>query len=119
MNPEHLLRIAKALAEGQIGGKRGRPNQSVLIANAGSVAAGSAGIAVAASELVRWIVVIASYFRDKFVEPQRRKYRDQGRTEGREEGREEVSQQWREWNQRRLQAQANGEEFKEPPPGEE
>ena len=87
----------------------------MLIANAGSVAAGSAGIAVAASELVRWIVVIASYFREKLLEPQRRKYRDQGRTEGREE----VSQQWREWNQRRLQAQANGEEFKEPPPGEE
>ena len=102
-----------------MGEKRGLPNQSVLIANAGSVAAGSAGIAVAASELVRWIVVIASYFRDKFVEPQRERYRNQGRTEGREEGREEVSQQWREWNQRRLQAQANSEEFKEPPPGEE
>jgi hypothetical protein len=30
LNPEHLLRIAKALAEGQIGGKRGRPNQEEL-----------------------------------------------------------------------------------------
>ena len=30
MNPEHLLRIARALAEGQIGARRGRPNQEEL-----------------------------------------------------------------------------------------
>ena len=82
----------------------------VVIANAGSVTVGSAGIAIVASELSGWIVVLAGYFRDKFVEPQREKYRDQGR--------KEVEDRWREWNQRRLDAQEKGEEFNEAPPGE-
>ena len=30
MNPKHLMKIAKALADGQIGGRRGRPNQDEL-----------------------------------------------------------------------------------------
>ena len=81
-----------------------------LIANAGSVTVGSAGLAITASELTRWIVVIASYFRDKFLEPQRERYRNQGR--------QETANQWREWNQRRLDAQARDEDFNEAPPSE-
>ena len=53
-----------------------------VIANAGSVTAGSAGIAIVASETTRWMMVIASYFRDKFLEPQRERYRNQGREQG-------------------------------------
>ena len=64
-------------------------------------------------------MVLASYFRDKFVIPQREKYRDQGRDEGRDEGRKEMAARWREWNQRRLDAQARGEGPNEPPPGSE
>ena len=30
MNPQHLIRIAKGLADGRIGGRRGRPNQDEL-----------------------------------------------------------------------------------------
>ena len=53
-------------------------------------------------------MVIASYFRDKLLIPQREKYRDQGR--------KEMAARVREWNQRRLDAQAQGEDFDEPPP---
>ena len=53
-------------------------------------------------------MVIANYFREKFQEPQREKYRD--------EGREEMAARWQEWNQRRLDAQTRGEDFNEPPP---
>ena len=48
-----------------------------------------------------------------------------GRAQGREEGRSEVraevretQQRWEEWNRRRMQAEARGERFEEPPPGE-
>ena len=60
-------------------------------------------------------MVIAGYFREKFQEPQREKYRDQGR----EQGRKEMAARWQEWNQRRLDAQARGEDFGEPPPVDE
>ena len=90
-------------------------NQGILniiravIANAGSVTVGSAGIAITASEFTRWMMVLASYFRDKLVIPQREKLRDQGR--------KEMAARWQEWNQRRLDAQARGADFDEPPPG--
>ena len=42
--------------------------------------------------------------------------RAEGRVEGRVEGRAEVNCAWREWNERRLEAEARGEPFTEPPP---
>ena len=60
-------------------------------------------------------MVLADYFRRKFLEPQREKYREQGR----EQGRKEISERCREWNQRRLDAQAKGEDFNELLPGAE
>ena len=90
-----------------------------LIANAGSVTAGSAGIAIAASETTRGIMVIASFLREKLLEPQRKRYREQGLEQGLEQGRQEMATHWNEWNQRRLTAQENGEEFDEPPPTQE
>ena len=56
-------------------------------------------------------MVLASYFRDKFLIPQREKYRDQGR--------KETATRWREWNQRRLDAQTRDEDFGEQPPVDE
>ena len=41
-----------------------------------------------------------------------------GRYEGRQEGRRETQQRWQEWNRRRTEAEARGERFEEPPPGE-
>ena len=81
----------------------------VVIENAGSITAGSAGIAIAASEITRWGMVIASYFRDKYLIPQREKLRD--------EGRREMAAMWQEWDHRRKEALARGEDFNEPPPG--
>ena len=42
--------------------------------------------------------------------------RNEGFTEGRNEGRNEVQQQWRAWNARRIDAEAKGQPFNEPPP---
>ena len=46
----------------------------------------------------------------------RQQARKKGREEGREQGREEADAVWREWNQRRLQAMADGMPFDEPTP---
>ena len=57
-------------------------------------------------------MVIADWLRTKLVAP----LQDSLREEGREEGRAEVLSDWREWNRRRLEAEARGEEFNEPEP---
>ena len=44
--------------------------------------------------------------------------KQEGLREGRQEGRQETQQRWEEWNRRRMQAEARGERFEEPPPGE-
>ena len=68
-------------------------------------------------------MVLADFFTRRFLEPQREKYREQGREQVREQvreqGRKETAARWREWNQRRLDAQARGEDFNEPPPVDE
>ena len=51
-----------------------------------------------------------------FLEKKRQEGREQGLAEGRVEGRTETNAQWDAWNQRRMQAEANGEQFTEPPP---
>ncbi len=43
---------------------------------------------------------------------------EEARQEGRKEGRQQVQQEWEAWNQRRLQAKANGEPFDEAPPSQ-
>ena len=45
--------------------------------------------------------------------------RAQGQEQGRDQGRKEMAARWREWNQRRLDAQARDEDFNEPPPVDE
>ena len=44
--------------------------------------------------------------------------REAGRDEGIQAGRRETQQRWEEWNRRRLEAEARGEQFEEPPPRE-
>ena len=44
--------------------------------------------------------------------------RVEGRIEGRVEGRAESNAEWRAWNQRRIDAEARGRPFDEPPPGD-
>ena len=42
---------------------------------------------------------------------------EKGREEGAERGREEERRLWLDWDKRRREAEARGEEFNEPPPG--
>ena len=43
----------------------------------------------------------------------------EGKAEGKAEGQEEERKRWVEWNNRRLKADAEGNPFDEPPPGED
>ena len=52
------------------------------------------------------------YLYDK-IEKQRERLRE----EGREQGKADERQSWVNWNARRLDAEARGEPFDEPPPG--
>ena len=69
-------------------------------------------------------MVFAAIFRQKTRQEAREQGREEGREEGREQGREEgqavgreeTNAAWREWNQRRLQAMADGMPFDEPTP---
>ena len=56
-------------------------------------------------------MVTYRYLSDKFLKPLHEKLRE----EGRKEGREEVQHRWASWNQRRLEAEQNGQPFDEPP----
>lgn len=58
------------------------------------------------------IVVTAKYLGNRFVKPLREKLRAEGFIEGKAEER----RKWTEWNQRRLNAEAAGVPFHEPPP---
>ena len=62
------------------------------------------------------IVVTAKYLGKRFVKPLREKLRAEGRTEGLIEGKAEERRKWIEWNQRRMNAEAEGVPFHEPPP---
>ena len=78
-------------------------------------------------------MVTKRYLDSKLVEPIRERLREEGRKLGREEGRKEgreerieegkaigekrEHQRWVAWNHRRLEAEAKGETFTEPPPG--
>ena len=56
-------------------------------------------------------------FVNPVIEARRAEGRAEGRVEGRAEGRAEERAAWREWNRRRLDAEAQGQPFSEPPPG--
>ena len=51
---------------------------------------------------------------NRFVIPVIEKHRDEGRAEGRVE----TNAEWGAWNRRRIDAEARGLPFDEPPPGE-
>ena len=56
-------------------------------------------------------MVLAELLRQKYLEPLREKHR--------EEGCQRAHRKWKEWNNRRFEAQAAGIPFDEPPPGQE
>ena len=57
-------------------------------------------------------MVLAKIYKEK----NRREAREEGRKEGQREGRQEVQASWEFWNRRRLETEAKGEAFTEPPP---
>ena len=65
-------------------------------------------------------MVTKRYLDSKLVEPIRRQLREEVREEGRKEGKaigEELERQrWVAWYHRRLESEARGETFSEPPP---
>ena len=55
---------------------------------------------------------------NRFVIPVIEAHEARGRAEGRVEGRAERDAEWQAWNRRRMEAEAQGHPFNEPPPGE-
>jgi hypothetical protein len=102
----------------------------------GPIAIGAAAIGVIITEVLRFSMVIAEYFAKKVLEPSlermreriRKQAREEGLEQGREQGREEGREEGREvayaeanaklqaWNRRRMDAEAQGIPFDEPPP---
>ena len=73
------------------------------------------------------VVVTAKYLGNKFVKPviagHRAKGREEGLAEGLElgliQGEDRERRRWTRWNNRRLEAEARGETFDEPPPSDD
>lgn len=68
-------------------------------------------------ELGRLIMVLAQGIADRLKE-RREKFKAELRSEGRAEGKAELAAKVADWNKRRLEAEARGEGFDEPPPTE-
>ena len=72
--------------------------------------------------IVEGVAMLAESFLKRRYEAGLQEGRAEGRGEGLDEGlragRRETQQRWEEWNRRRMQAEARGERFEEPPPGE-
>ena len=72
-------------------------------------------------------MVTNRYLDRRLVEPVRERLREEGREEVRRQRREQAiaigekqeRQRWTAWNQRRMEAEARGEAFDEPPPDNE
>ena len=62
------------------------------------------------------VMVFGWLYLEKKRQESRVEGRVEGRAEGRVEGRAERDAEWGEWNRRRMEAEANGEPFTEPPP---
>lgn len=68
-------------------------------------------------ELGRLIMVLAQGIADRLRE-RRGKFKAELIAKGRVEGKAEIAAKVADWNERRLEAEARGEEFDEPPPTE-
>ena len=98
-----------------------------ILRGTADVGAGAAVLSLAATEIVRYFMVLAHSFQkwvDKKIKQRVAKAHEKGREEGVAEGeakgvdkgREQERQLWTEWLARREEAEARGEEFTLPPP---
>ena len=91
----------------------------------------SAGASVVATELGRYTAMLSDVLRektDKWIAKKRKEGMDKARAEGvvegraegvvegRAEGEEKIMELWQAWNRRRMEHDAKGEPFNEPPP---
>ena len=70
----------------------------------------AAAMALLTIETPRSVEMLANYIKQELLEPLKRRQR--------QEGHREADRIWREWNQRRTEAKAQGQPFDEPPPGQ-
>ena len=73
-----------------------------------------AGSAVAVTIVILASMEVAMVFAERY----RQRRFQEGRQEGRQEGIEQERRAWEAWNERRMQAEANGEPFDEAPPSQ-
>ena len=107
-------------------GAREREEAVALLATLAGWLTGIPGMAALARGAIKGGVYMFATIKRKVYEQILADGRAQGHSEGREEGRDEgiqagrreTQQLWQEWNRRRLAAEARGERFEEPPPGE-
>ena len=86
---------------------------------------GAAGLALLTIEGPRTTMVVADYITQRWLNPLKERQREealaegraQGRAQGRAEGEARNQAAWEAWNERRVEAEAKGEPFDEPPPG--
>ena len=81
-------------------------------------------MAVSVSDFIGGVVLVtAQYLRNKFVKPLINSYKAEGRAEGLSQGLvqgvDRERRRWTRWNNRRLEAEARGEPFDEPPPSDD
>ena len=80
-----------------------------------SVGVGAAAITIALMEVARTVMVIGGNL-ERWLKKREQERLDRAVAEARSEALAEVQRKWAEWNQRRLDAEARGEPFTEPPP---
>ena len=94
-----------------------------ILRGTADVGAGAAVLSLAATEIVRYFMVLAHSFQkwvDKKIKQRvanaHEKGREEGVAEGEAKGVDKANRAWNEWNTLRLEAEARGEEFTLPPP---
>lgn len=96
---------------------------TVARATASEFAAVAVGAAIVTLMAVQggYIAMMAIYhaFANRFIKPVIEEHEERGRETGLAEGMKQSNRAWSEWNQRRLDAEAEGVPFDEPPPGQQ
>ena len=82
----------------------------------GPVGLGNAIISLIIAQGGFTVMVLYYHMLNKLVVPVIKRHEAQGREKGREEGAAQANKAWRMWNQRRLDHEAQGLPFDEPPP---
>ena len=90
-----------------------------VIVGSGPVGIGTATICVIIVFGGDFVMVMSTWVRQKQFERGQAEGRAEGQAEGRAEGQAERQARWEEWNRRRMDAEAQGRPFTEPPPGQE